>query len=170
MISIDDVITQWSRGESNPHFLIDHLSCQMHQIIIFACVRVSKTDKSGASCNLLVSSACVRDSESGALKTMRAAMLHKMTIKKAGHPRYSRGCPIIFCVERYATSTSFYGPSVEIRTRGLLNPIQARYQTSPHPDMQLCFAHCVSLITIPQFQTNCKRYFQKIKKFSFSFC
>ena len=28
-----------------------------------------------------------------------------------------------------------YGPSVEIRTRGLLNPIQARYQTSPHPDI-----------------------------------
>ena len=27
-----------------------------------------------------------------------------------------------------------FGPSVEIRTRGLLNPIQARYQTSPHPD------------------------------------
>ena len=26
------------------------------------------------------------------------------------------------------------GPSVEIRTQGLLNPIQARYQTSPHPD------------------------------------
>ena len=29
----------------------------------------------------------------------------------------------------------FFGPSVEIRTRGLLNPIQARYQTSPHPDL-----------------------------------
>ena len=28
-----------------------------------------------------------------------------------------------------------FGPSVEIRTRGLLNPIQARYQTSPHPDI-----------------------------------
>ena len=28
------------------------------------------------------------------------------------------------------------GPSVEIRTQGLLNPIQARYQTSPHPDSQ----------------------------------
>ena len=28
-----------------------------------------------------------------------------------------------------------FGPSVEIRTRGLLNPIQARYQTSPHPDL-----------------------------------
>ena len=31
------------------------------------------------------------------------------------------------------------GPSVEIRTRGLLNPIQARYQTSPHPDICLRF-------------------------------
>ena len=31
----------------------------------------------------------------------------------------------------------FYGPSVEIRTQGLLNPIQARYQTSPHPDFLL---------------------------------
>ena len=30
------------------------------------------------------------------------------------------------------------GPSVEIRTQGLLNPIQARYQTSPHPDTTVC--------------------------------
>ena len=29
----------------------------------------------------------------------------------------------------------FLHPSVEIRTQGLLNPIQARYQTSPHPDL-----------------------------------
>ena len=34
-------------------------------------------------------------------------------------------------------SFCFFGPSVEIRTRGLLNPIQARYQTSPHPDILL---------------------------------
>ena len=34
----------------------------------------------------------------------------------------------------------FYGPSVEIRTQGLLNPIQARYQTSPHPDFLLSVA------------------------------
>ena len=27
-----------------------------------------------------------------------------------------------------------FGPSDWIRTSGLLNPIQARYQTSPHPD------------------------------------
>ena len=32
--------------------------------------------------------------------------------------------------------TSF-GPSDWIRTSGLLNPIQARYQTSPHPDIHL---------------------------------
>ena len=30
-----------------------------------------------------------------------------------------------------------YGPSDWIRTSGLLNPIQARYQTSPHPDFIL---------------------------------
>ena len=30
--------------------------------------------------------------------------------------------------------STLFGPSAEIRTRGLLNPIQARYQTSPHPD------------------------------------
>ena len=35
----------------------------------------------------------------------------------------------------YVSSFPFFGPSVEIRTRGLLNPIQARYQTSPHPDL-----------------------------------
>ena len=28
---------------------------------------------------------------------------------------------------------SFFGRSVGIRTRGLLDPNQARYQTSPHP-------------------------------------
>ena len=37
---------------------------------------------------------------------------------------------------------NFFGPSVEIRTRGLLNPIQARYQTSPHPDT--IFTCCIT--------------------------
>ena len=37
---------------------------------------------------------------------------------------------------------TFFGPSVEIRTRGLLNPIQARYQTSPHPDT--IFTCCIT--------------------------
>ena len=31
-------------------------------------------------------------------------------------------------------SSQILGPSDWIRTSGLLNPIQARYQTSPHPD------------------------------------
>ncbi len=30
-----------------------------------------------------------------------------------------------------------YGRSVGIRTRGLLDPNQARYQTSPHPDSHI---------------------------------
>ena len=33
--------------------------------------------------------------------------------------------------------SSFYGRSVGIRTRGLLDPNQARYQTSPHPESQI---------------------------------
>ena len=44
---------------------------------------------------------------------------------EARHKEKSRNSNNCFC---------FFGPSVEIRTRGLLNPIQARYQTSPHPD------------------------------------
>ncbi len=33
----------------------------------------------------------------------------------------------------------FFGPSDWIRTSGLLNPIQARYQTSPHPEIAAVF-------------------------------
>ena len=55
-----------------------------------------------------------------------------------------------------------FGPSVEIRTRGLLNPIQARYQTSPHPD--ILFAAQFSLITIPHLFS----FFNPLFKF-FSF-
>ena len=40
------------------------------------------------------------------------------------------------------------GPSVEIRTRGLLNPIQARYQTSPHPDIYM-LASALEYISTP---------------------
>ena len=38
-------------------------------------------------------------------------------------------------IQNSKSCSGFFGPSVEIRTRGLLNPIQARYQTSPHPDL-----------------------------------
>ena len=49
-------------------------------------------------------------------------------------------------------NTSF-GPSVEIRTQGLLNPIQARYQTSPHPDMQFAVRQlCYITTPFPNLQ------------------
>ncbi len=34
----------------------------------------------------------------------------------------------------------FLGPSGESRTHGLLNPIQARYQTALHPDIAAVFS------------------------------
>lgn len=34
-----------------------------------------------------------------------------------------------------STTTLNYGPSDWSRTSGLLNPIQARYQTAPHPEI-----------------------------------
>ena len=39
-------------------------------------------------------------------------------------------------IKEAATAASFYGRSTGIRTRGLLDPNQARYQTSPCPDSQ----------------------------------
>ena len=51
-----------------------------------------------------------------------------------------------------------FGPSVEIRTRGLLNPIQARYQTSPHPDILL---RCPQRLSILAYLVRkCQYFFQ----------
>ena len=36
--------------------------------------------------------------------------------------------------ENHISDSRIFGPSYWIRTSGLLNPIQARYQTSPNPD------------------------------------
>ena len=57
--------------------------------------------------------------------------------------------------------SGLFGPSVELRTRGLLNPIQARYQTSPHPD--ILFFVCRSLgdfDILPHTFEKCKCFFQ----------
>ena len=43
--------------------------------------------------------------------------------------------------------TPAFGPSDWIRTSGLLNPIQARYQTSPHPDIHLLFPDSSDILT-----------------------
>ena len=69
---------------------------------------------------------------------------------RAGRLRYGNGEYVKACQERIKQKSSenhpnkmifgTFGPSVEIRTQGLLNPIQARYQTSPHPDFLLSVA------------------------------
>ena len=54
-----------------------------------------------------------------------------------------------------------FGPSVEIRTQGLLNPIQARYQTSPHPVVSAASVPSPDdLHIIPQSKVNCKSFFE----------
>ena len=64
------------------------------------------------------------------------------------------------------------GPSDWIRTSGLLNPIQARYQTSPHPD--ICFVSQLPEYISTPFQKKQALFFffpknffrQKIRKTS----
>ena len=41
--------------------------------------------------------------------------------------------------ENHISDSRIFGPSYWIRTSGLLNPIQARYQTSPNPDFACVF-------------------------------
>ena len=60
----------------------------------------------------------------------------------------------------YVSSFPFFGPSVEIRTRGLLNPIQARYQTSPHPDASV---DCQNILA--QCFGKSKYFFDILKKY-----
>ena len=54
------------------------------------------------------------------------------------------------------------GPSDWIRTSGLLNPIQARYQTSPHPDK--CLSPDSQDI-VSYLSAKCKHFFQIFLKF-----
>ncbi len=54
----------------------------------------------------------------------------------------------------------FSGPSAEIRTQGLLNPIQARYQTSPHPGQAVRLAD--SGVILPWIRRNCKPFSKEI--------
>ena len=53
----------------------------------------------------------------------------------------------------------FFGPSDWIRTSGLLNPIQARYQTSPHPDFAVVPD---SSYILPRPREKSKPFFKKI--------
>ena len=67
---------------------------------------------------------------------------HKMDIQRQNHLTGPQGGRHLGCWKQKQKTTAFavafcLGPSAEIRTQGLLNPIQARYQTSPHPDQTL---------------------------------
>ena len=55
-----------------------------------------------------------------------------------------------------------FGPSGESRTHGLLNPIQARYQTALHPDVTLGDINNYST-----FRFKVKHFLKKIKNFFF---
>ena len=89
---------------------------------------------------------------------------------RAGRLRYGNGEYVKVCQERIKQKSSknhpnkmifgTFGPSVEIRTQGLLNPIQARYQTSPHPD-----AVSNSLVIIPWGEEKSKRVLKKRGKY-----
>ena len=95
--------------------------------------------------------------------TFKPYLLYEMfTHEKAGFPQTNEESPPFFVyriksrfsVKRRNPNPSptrkikfgflSFGPSAEIRTQGLLNPIQARYQTSPHPDLHLCPPECVT--------------------------
>ena len=74
----------------------------------------------------------------------------------------------IFLLEKEKSRNSkncfcFFGPSVEIRTRGLLNPIQARYQTSPHPDQ--CLRLTTASIYYHTLSENASTFLKIFKKF-----
>ena len=80
-----------------------------------------------------------------------ACFLLTAMLESVGNVLEKRWCSFIRAKEKSPktlTVSGLFGPSVEIRTRGLLNPIQARYQTSPHPDI---LAVSNSLLIIPQF-------------------
>ena len=62
------------------------------------------------------------------------------------------------------TLTAIFGPSGESRTHGLLNPIQARYQTALHPVNQ---AVSNQLYYYSGFKGECQQDFAKIIIFVF---
>ena len=71
--------------------------------------------------------------------------------------------------KRPAQQSWSFGPSGESRTHGLLNPIQARYQTALHPDSYCrAFAHS-NLFSITHVFTKVNSYLKFTAKL-FSYC
>ena len=55
-------------------------------------------------------------------------------------------------IEPARFSLCFHGPSDRSRTCGLLNPIQARYQSALHPDLCVCTFTALCYINTSKFQ------------------
>ena len=64
------------------------------------------------------------------------------------HAEINRGSMIVYrkteTKKRPAFASRFDGLGERIRTSGLLNPIQARYQTALHPDAKLFLVDCLN--------------------------
>ena len=56
---------------------------------------------------------------------------------------------------------SFSGPSGENRTHGLLNPIQALYQTGLHPDTESIITHCAYNSSVFLKKTKLYKFFPR---------
>ena len=68
---------------------------------------------------------------------------------------YKRSSSIVFDYGISQTSLFFFGPSDRSRTCGLLNPIQARYQSALHPEITILFYHInINNASINKFQIN----------------
>ena len=67
-------------------------------------------------------------------KTAKRHPLHTTRYQVSVHLHFSKSQKSYEKVLKPFDFRTFSGPSDWIRTSGLLNPIQARYQTSPHPD------------------------------------
>ena len=68
-------------------------------------------------------------------KTAKRHPLHTTRYQVSVHLHFSKSQKSYEKVLKPFDFRTFSGPSDWIRTSGLLNPIQARYQTSPHPEV-----------------------------------
>ena len=92
-----------------------------------------------------------------------------MPIFKSRWSAFIFGRTAVYNKKRPALLSWSFGPSGESRTHGLLNPIQARYQTALHPD-SYCreFAHS-NLFSITHVFTKVNSYLKFTAKL-FSYC
>ena len=96
-------------------------------------------------------------------KTAKRHPLHTTRYQVSVHLHFSKSQKSYEKVLKPFDFRTFSGPSDWIRTSGLLNPIQARYQTSPHPE--IAGGHQPnSLCIIPRLPEKSKPFLQNSQK------